>query len=246
MIYFTSSWDDGSEYDIKLSELLLKYKQKGTFFIPLANIERQEVLKSKDIIEISKSFEIGCHTLNHKYLTRISNEEAEYEIKQAKIELESIICNPIFGFCLPDGRYRSIHIQYAVEAGFKYIRTNNMFKLKYYPNMMDTTLQAYNHSKFGYFKHIIKRGYYTELFQNIIFIVLHNHWDKLMFEILDNCIKNDSVQKNTIVHLWGHSWEIQENDMWHQLEQFLAHLSDYRILSMTNYEITKLPKKLND
>ncbi len=34
-VYFTTSWDDGSIYDMRLAELLLKYGLKATFYIPL-------------------------------------------------------------------------------------------------------------------------------------------------------------------------------------------------------------------
>lgn len=240
MIYFTSSWDDGSVYDIKLSELLLKYDQKATFFIPLANIEKRNIINTNQIFDLSKNFEIGAHTINHKYLTSISNEESEYEIKQSKIELETIICRPVFGFCFPGGKYRPIHIQFVNQVGFKYARTVNMFQFKYYPIIMNTTLQAYNHSKFMYFIHLIKRGYFPELFQYAIPILTNNRWDKLMFDILDNHTKYDSAQKIAIIHLWGHSWEIQENNMWQQLEHFLEHLNNYKISSKTNFEISQL------
>ena len=240
MIYFTSSWDDGSEYDIKLAEVLIKFNQKGTFYIPLANSMKREVLNSKEIHEISKNFEIGAHTLNHKFLTSLSNEEAEYEIRQSKVELEAIIERPVFGFCFPGGKYRSIHLQYAIQTGFMYARTVNMFKLDYYPRIMNTTLQVYNHSKFTYFLHLIKRGYFTELFHYSIPVLRNNKWNKLMFDILDYQFNNDSTQKNTVVHLWGHSWEIQENDMWRQLELFFEHLNAYKIPSKTNFEISQL------
>ena len=86
---------------------------------------------------------------------------------------------------------------------------------------MNTTLQAYNHSRFTYFKHLIKRGYINEMIQNSILIVTNNRWDKLLYKMLDTHIKNDDPEKITVIHLWGHSWELHENNMWHQLEQFL-------------------------
>ena len=69
MIYSTSSWDDGSIYDIKLSELLLKDAQKSTFFTPLTNIEKRDVITPAQISKIAEAFEVGAYTLNHKYLT---------------------------------------------------------------------------------------------------------------------------------------------------------------------------------
>jgi peptidoglycan/xylan/chitin deacetylase (PgdA/CDA1 family) len=243
MIYFTSSWDDGSVYDIKLSELLLKYDQKATFFIPLTNIEKRDVINPKQIADLCKNFEIGAHTVNHKLLTRISNEEAEYEIKQSKKELEKIINRPVSGFCFPGGKYKAIHLDYIHQAGFKYARTVNMFKHTNNATVMNTSLQAFNHSKYTYFKHLLKRGYFIELFQYSISILSNNKWDGMLSDILDKQIKNDSMQKATIIHLWGHSWEIQKDNSWNQLERFFKYLNGHQILSKTNFEIAQLNQK---
>ena len=240
MLYFTSSWDDGSVYDLRLAELLLKYGQKATFYVPLFNVEKREVISANQIIDLSREFEIGAHTINHKYLTTISNAEAEYEIKQSKKELESIINTPVFGFCFPGGKYRPIHLQYVYEAGFKYARTINMFKFRNDSKIMNTTLHAYNHSRYTYFKHLIKRGYFNEIIQNSITILTNNKWDKLLYDILDKHIKDDLPQKVTIVHIWGHSWELEENNMWKQLEMFLEEMTKNQILSKTNFEAFQL------
>lgn len=240
MVYFTSSWDDGSVYDMRLAELLLKYNQKATFYIPLNNVEKRDVISEKQICDLSEKFEIGAHTVNHKYLTTISNVEAEYEIKQSKKELESIIDKTVLGFCFPGGKYKPIHLQYVYEAGFKYARTVNMFKFKNDSKIMNTTLHAYNHSRHTYFMHLIKRGYIIEIIQNSISILTYNKWDRLLSDILDMHINNDSPQKVTVVHLWGHSWELQENNTWQQLEQFLKQLSHYPISIKTNLEISQL------
>jgi len=239
MIYFTSSWDDGSIYDIRLAELLLKYNLKATFFVPIFNIEAREVITPNQIFDLSKAFEIGSHTVNHKYLTTISNKDAEYEVKQSKKELESIICEPVNGFCFPGGKYKPIHLQYVYEAGYKYARTVNMFKYKNDSRVLNTTLQAFNHSKSTYFRHLLKRGYFTELFQHSIASLKNNRWDKLLFNVLDKRVKNNLPQETIIIHLWGHSWEIQENDCWHQLEHFFKSLNNYPVLYKTNSETFK-------
>jgi peptidoglycan-N-acetylglucosamine deacetylase len=242
MIYFTSSWDDGSVYDMKLSELLLKYDQKATFFIPMANIEKREVLNSKQILDLGNKFEIGAHTVNHKYLTNASDREAEYEIKQSKIELETILNRPIYGFCFPGGKYKAVHLKYIHQAGFKYTRSVNMFKLTNNSRILNTTLQAFNHSKYTYLKHLVKRGYLSEIFQYSGSILSNKNWNSLLLAIIRKCLEDDSLQKETVIHLWGHSWEIQENNLWTQLEQLFMFLDERQILSKTNFEIAQLIK----
>lgn len=239
MILFTSSWDDGSVYDLKLYELLLKYNQKATFFIPLAN-EKRRIINLAQIVDISKEFEMGSHTLNHKYLTEIPDKEAEYEITQSKNVLETIIEKPVYGFCFPGGKFRPVHLDYVKQAGYRYARTVNMFKMSGNSILMDTTLQACNHSKNTYFKHLLKRGYFTELFNNSIPILKNNDWNQLLTSILDKQLKSDSPGKLSIIHLWGHSYELQANKSWNQLEQWFRCLNSYGIISKTNYEIFKL------
>lgn len=245
MVYFTSSWDDGAVHDIKLAELLFKYDQQATFFIPLNNSEKREVITPKQIADISKHFEIGAHTVNHKFLTTLSNKESEYEIKQSKIELEAIIQLPVYGFCFPGGKYRQIHLEYFEQAGFRYARTVNMFNHANTKNVINTTLQAYNHSKFTYFKHLIKRGYIAEIVQNSADILKCNSWNNLLKTILHKHLDNDSPEKITVIHLWGHSWEIEANDLWRELEIFLKYIKDLQITSKTNYDLWQLSDKVN-
>ena len=240
MIYFTSSWDDGSVYDLRLAELLLKYNQNATFYIPLANVEKRSVINKKQIWDLSKEFEIGAHTVNHKYLTTISNLEAEYEIKQSKKELENITGKQIQGFCFPGGKYHKHHLKYIQEAGFAYARTANMFKFNNSDFLMNISLQAYNHSQYTYFKHLIKRGYFSEIIKNSTFILTTIQWDKLLRNIVEKYIKNDSVEKITIIHLFGHSWELEEYSMWQQLEEFLKLLITIQIPSITNLNAFEL------
>lgn len=242
MIYFTSSWDDGSVYDLKLADLLIKYDQKATFFIPLANVEKRAVINELQIFDLSEQFEIGAHTVNHKYLTTIPNQEAEYEIKQSKKNLEGIINKPVQGFCFPGGKYNRVHLRYVYEAGFEYARTVNMFKFENRNKLMNTTLNAFNHSKYTYFKHLLKRGYINEIVQNSFSILQNNKWDKLLFDILERHAKRDSTHKVIIIHLSGHSWELEEYKMWNQLENFLRVITTMNIPSITNLEVFKLNK----
>ncbi len=241
MIYFTSSWDDGAPDDIKLSEMLLKYDMKATFFIPLANVENRDVVTPKQMELIAKDFEIGAHTVNHKYLTRITDEEAAYEIRQSKKEMEIIINKPVHGFCFPGGKHRANHVAYIFEAGYKYARTNNMFKLTNNEKLMNTTLQTFNHSKYTYFKHLLKRGYFNEIFQHATSILSNNEWDKLMVDIIAKQKKKEA--KETVIHLWGHSWELEENNSWNQLERFLKYVKENQIESKTNFEIAQLTSR---
>jgi peptidoglycan/xylan/chitin deacetylase (PgdA/CDA1 family) len=240
MIYFTTSWDDGAKEDVRLAELLLRYQLKGTFYIPLANVEKREVLSKTEINIIANDFEIAAHTVNHKYLTTISNEEAQYEIESSKKKLEDIINKSVDGFCFPGGKYNNTHIKLVKEAGFKYARTINMFQDRVNSTLMDTSLQAFNHSKSTYLKHLIKRGYFNSLYNYGIQIFSNNKWDGLLEDMITKAVKNDSSKKIKVIHLWGHSWEINQYNSWQQLEHFFKYISSQKIEFKTNHEAFNL------
>jgi peptidoglycan/xylan/chitin deacetylase (PgdA/CDA1 family) len=243
MVYFTSSWDDGSVYDFKLAELLSKYGHRATFFVPLANIENRTVIKPEQIVELSKSFEIGAHTLNHNYLTRIQDSEAEHEIKISKSALEQITGRPVNGFCFPGGKFKPVHLTYVKEAGFKYARTVDSFKYTSQLPLMHTTLHAADHSKITYFGHLLKRGYYKEIARHTRMILRNNNWTGMMLDMINSQLENDTTDIITVIHLWGHSWEFEQNNSWGQLSAFLADLAAYDLPILTNYEISQLTNK---
>lgn len=237
-VYFTTSWDDGSIYDIKLSELLLKYNIKATFYIPIKNSEGRKTLSAKQIREMSQYFEIGAHTYSHVRLTSLPNHIAKEEIKKGKSELENIIGKRITAFCFPGGRYKKIHLQMIKEEGFLFSRTTGFMRIKNIKdinnNLLHTTIQLYPHKPFTYFISAAKRmdiEGFKLIFEN--FKWCHD-WNKLSRNLL---YKSKII--NGTFHLWGHSWEIEELNLWGALESFLKDLvaENDKIIFCTNSEV---------
>ena len=67
-----TSWDDGHELDLRVMELLRKYKLPGIFFIPIESWGYSNLEKYKD-------FEIGCHTYTHPSDLKLLNDKQLYE-----------------------------------------------------------------------------------------------------------------------------------------------------------------------
>ena len=99
----TTSWDDGSIFDLKIAELLNKYGVKGTFYIP--KVLFAHPLDKHDILSLDKQFEVGAHTLNHVDLTRASLSEAKMEIEGSKAYLEDLLGHNVPMFCYPSGKF---------------------------------------------------------------------------------------------------------------------------------------------
>src|SRR5689334_11751921 len=76
--YITTSWDDGHQLDLRVAELLTKYRLHGTFYIPKA--AENGTMKAAQVRELSRAFEIGAHTLHHVVLTSTTDQQAWQEI----------------------------------------------------------------------------------------------------------------------------------------------------------------------
>ena len=81
---FTLSVDDGHPLDMRMADILLKHELQATFYVPVKNCEGHPVLRPPALRELSTNFEIGSHTLSHKFLKNIQIVEALYQINSGK------------------------------------------------------------------------------------------------------------------------------------------------------------------
>lgn len=102
------SCDDGCSSDIRLADLCAKYNIVCIFYWPvewhtLANEHGYKPLSYTEAQDISRDFEVGSHTITHRHLTRIPEEEAKYEIEQSQYMLEDMFNVPVRKFAPPRG-----------------------------------------------------------------------------------------------------------------------------------------------
>lgn len=220
--YLAISMDDGTPTDIKMALLLDKYKLRGTFYVPLNNIEGNLTLKDSDIRSIGMDHEIGSHTKDHQYLNLCSLNTAVHQIQSGKDCLQQILGSEVKGFCYPGGRYNSDIKRAVVDAGFLYARTTQSF---YYNNELNsfnvpTTFQFYPHSRSTYLRNYLsgskffqRMRVFKSLFVNKDFIKVSNELESL------------SRYETVLLHVWGHSHEIEQYNLWGDFETFLKRLT---------------------
>ena len=67
--------------------------------------------------------EIGAHTLSHPILAKVDHAQAEHEIAESRIHLESIIGAPVRFFAYPNGRpgqdYVADHVRMVKRSGYE-------------------------------------------------------------------------------------------------------------------------------
>lgn len=232
----TTSWDDGHPLDVKLASLLNKYEIPATFYIPPNGTERGK-LTSEQIYDIAKDFDIGGHTMNHVPLNSISKKDAVKEINEGKKILEEIIGRDIISFCYPKGKYNRGITELVKNAGFRGARTVKPFVRKIAdPFQMDTMLQAIQHTNNYYMRKALSSKDMA-LSRFIMTKTLPvKDWNKFALGTLDLVLK-----KGGIWHLWGHSWEIEENKFWDNLESLFRKIRELcdneGIMRMNNSDI---------
>jgi Polysaccharide deacetylase len=232
----TTSWDDGHPSDQRLADLLVKYGIGGTFYVPCSNSERRPVLEDSDLRHISKAFEIGGHTLNHRELTSLRSEPALRQVADGKECLEDVLGGPVYGFCYPRGGYNNEIREIVRASGFQYSRTikNLFFRPLADRFEVPTTVQFFPHGRTTYFKNYVRHKSFLSRTGPFYKLMKSTSLVESVLTLVDI-----SWRKNGCFHLWGHSWELDEFDLWDQLEEVLKTIisSFDEVISGSNREI---------
>jgi peptidoglycan/xylan/chitin deacetylase (PgdA/CDA1 family) len=221
----TTSWDDGHPLDQHLAELLAKYGLTGTFYIPLQN--SRPVMTVQAIRKLSQAFEVGAHTVNHAVLTEVPDTTARSEIRESRKKLEDITGVPCDTFCFPKGRFRTSHLEMVRRAGFSCARTAELLSTRLPVNhgglsLMPTTVQASPHRWTTYAKNCAKRLESRNAL-NLLLYARSRNWVETARAMLQVV-----AEQGGVFHLWGHSWEIEEQQQWKQLESVLGEMHGLR------------------
>jgi peptidoglycan-N-acetylglucosamine deacetylase len=229
----TTSWDDGHPLDLRLAALLREHNIPATFYIPRS--APSGTMTPSQIRELAESFEIGGHTLDHVFLTRVPGAEADRQIGECKSWVEQTTGKPCAMFCPPAGRFSPHHLQTVRDCGFSGVRTVELLSVAAPRQVngifvMPTTLQAHAHHGLAYARNAAKRGTWANFWQYIIRGCPSN-WEQLVEPLLQKALTSGGV-----FHLWGHSWELELNSQWERLA---------RVLSLMNQVSSEIRRSTN-
>lgn len=221
---FSLSVDDGHPLDMRLADLLRKRGLRASFHVPMRNSEGPPVLSAVQLRELARDFEIGSHTLEHRYLARLDMHESLRQITDGKRALQDILGRPVHGFCYPGGQYRRIHCGMVQAAGFRYARTTQNLRLDagHQPLELPTTLQFYPHSRSVLMRNFVSQRAWRERWFVLELLMQEDHWlDRLrrLFAWI--------LRRGGIFHLWCHSLDIDRLGLWQDLDRFLAEVSEW-------------------
>jgi peptidoglycan/xylan/chitin deacetylase (PgdA/CDA1 family) len=227
----TTSWDDGHPSDLRVADLLEKHGLSGTFYIPCTNSEGRPVVCSTEIAQLGRRFEIGGHTRDHVVLTEIAPLMAGDQILANKRRLEDLLGREVCGFAYVRGRHNRIVRDLVAKAGYRYARTvkNLMSTPGADRFQVATTAQFFAHSGSTYIRNYMSGGP-TRQRAAVLAAVLINA------KLATRCLGAAEVcaRSGGYFHLWGHSWELDEHDLWGELDCLLGRLRQLHARFVTN------------
>ena len=209
--------------------MLKEHGLGATFYVAPQNQEftKSDLLTSQQVRDLSRDFEIGAHSITHRRLPAISEQQAEREIVESKAVLEQITGKEVKTFCYPGGEYTQLHVRLVKDAGYQYARTTARYSFTVdSPYEAGTSLHVYNH-RFDLWQ--------TARFAKFrpIKVLRYLEWDALARAMFDRVIKEGGVY-----HIWGHSWEIDEHNDWERLEDVFRYISaNPKVKYVTNGEL---------
>jgi peptidoglycan/xylan/chitin deacetylase (PgdA/CDA1 family) len=99
----------------------------ATFYITLGFLGRPGYMITRQVRELSDAgFEVGCHSMTHPYLDRLTEADLNREIADAKSRLEEMIGRPVHHFSCPGGRWSPRVAEIARRAGYHSVSTSKI------------------------------------------------------------------------------------------------------------------------
>ncbi len=128
-------WDDGIVDDIRLSDILRRYNAGATFCLNpgLYRGERsfgwihggREVwrLGINELPAVYDGFEVCSHSMTHPYLTELSADRLDWEVRASRDVLQGIFKQPVLGFSYPFNAYNEFVKASVRSAGYIWARS---------------------------------------------------------------------------------------------------------------------------
>jgi peptidoglycan/xylan/chitin deacetylase (PgdA/CDA1 family) len=122
------TFDDGCETDLlNAAPVLRQAGFNATFFITCGRLGTAGYLSPAQLRDLcTQGFEIGCHSMTHAYLTDLDENGLQYEICDAKSELEQIVGQPVHHFSCPGGRCDQRVVRVARAARYQSVATSRI------------------------------------------------------------------------------------------------------------------------
>lgn len=219
----TFSFDDGVHQDGRLIEILNRYNLKATFNLNSARFGEQRMLtvrgktvdyrryEANEIAAVYRGHEIAAHTLTHRNLTTLTDDEVIREVEEDRQTLSKISGYQVVGLAYPcGGENNNEHVASLIKnhTGIRYART-----------ISNTASYAVPNDLFR-IKPSAKQADYSN--------------------VMDLAEKFITLSPNSpqLLYIWGHSYDFDADQSWDTFEDFCRIISNRKdIFYGTNREV---------
>ena len=219
----TLSYDDGVEQDMRMVELLQAAGVKCTFNIS-ANLFSPEgfvhpngkVHRRMTASQCLKTYtedvcEVAIHGYNHTLLPNMDSAGIVCEIIDDRRGLEALFGRQIHGMAYPYGKTNDTVVDVLRLCGVYYSRTTVSTEKFTIPDTQEEWLRL---------------------------PATCHHKNPRLMELCDQFLAGDKRLAPKMFYLWGHTYEFEEKDNWHVMEQFLEKMKGHDdIWYATNIEV---------
>ena len=214
----TFSYDDGVVQDKRLVEIFNKHSLKGTFNLNGGcynpgpqDPPRGRMTKASAVALLKDSgHEVAIHTLTHPWITKLDSSEIIREIADDRRQLEADFGTIVRGMAYPYGVYNDTIINILDMCGVAYARTVSSTHSFHLPqNWLELNPTCH-------------------------------HKDPKLMELAEKFLAPPINLWRTpmLFYVWGHSYEFDDNDNWHVIEEFAEFMGGREdIWYATNMEV---------
>lgn len=206
----TFSFDDGIQQDKRLIEILDRYGLKATFNINSGMFDKHTSheailfgIKTRfnnhripmdEIRQVYQNHEVAAHSVTHPILPQLSDEDVIAQMREDAQNLEQLTGKKVNGFAYPGG-----YCEYYNERVKKLIQEN-------------TDL---------YYGRTAKSCYSFDLPQDLLlFHPTISHRELDIREQMATQFLNLETDKPQLFYIWGHSYEMINEEIWTGFERF--------------------------
>ncbi|MBV9295514.1 MAG: polysaccharide deacetylase family protein [Acidobacteriaceae bacterium] len=120
------TFDDGANSDLlAAAPAFEEHGFNATFYVVVGWLGREGYLSHNQVRELhARGFEIGCHTMSHRFIPRLRDSELEYEMVHSKKVLEQILGARVDHFSCPGGFWSRRAANLAKESGYLSVTTS--------------------------------------------------------------------------------------------------------------------------
>lgn len=216
----TLSYDDGVEQDIRLIEIMKANGLKGTFNIntgcyaaegtvyPEGQIHRRMSKSLAKKTYLDSGMEVAVHTLTHPYLEWEAENVCAYEVLQDRKNIEEDYGVITRGMAYPYGTYSDAVVATLKQCGIVYSRT------------------------------VITTEKFDIPTDWLRLPTTCHHINPRLMELAEKFVEGKVERNPWLFYLWGHSYEFEQKDNWHVIEEFAKYTGNREdIWYATNIEI---------